>query len=205
MTYNIILLLFTISSILKCQFLNHTQPLYKITISSICLALLRYIIHVLVLAPAIFIFHSTCHTRWCTTPPNEGEALHCHVVFHHCCCSSVVAPALCHWKRYMHHRVSQWSFFQQYWNGLLMGCHWAVSLCVLWFHWKLENSGARDVSAARTLSYTVTVASLLLNTHGAKNHGVLLPSAGSSLRTMTPTHDVNSTLSAFTLRFMLFD
>ena len=36
MTYNIILLLFTISSILKCQFLNHTQPLYEITISSIC-------------------------------------------------------------------------------------------------------------------------------------------------------------------------
>jgi hypothetical protein len=29
-------------------------------------------------------------------PPNKGEALHCHVVFHHCCCSSVVAPALCH-------------------------------------------------------------------------------------------------------------
>ena len=27
MTYNIILSLFTISSILKCQFLNHTQPL----------------------------------------------------------------------------------------------------------------------------------------------------------------------------------
>jgi hypothetical protein len=96
MTYNIILLLFTISSILKCQFLNHTQSLYKITISSICLALLRYIIHVLVLAPAIFIFHSTCHTGWCTTPPNEGEASHCHVVFHHCCSSSVVAPALCH-------------------------------------------------------------------------------------------------------------
>ena len=136
MTYNIILSFFTISSIWKCRFLNHTQPLYNITISSICFALLRYIIHVLVLAPAIFIFHSTCHTRWCTTPPNEGEASHCHVVFHHCCCSSVVAPALCHWKRYMHHRVSQWSFFQQYWNGLLMRCHWAVSLCVLWFHWK---------------------------------------------------------------------
>ena len=47
-------------------------------------------------------------------------------------------------------------FSQQDWNGFLMHCHWAVSLCVLWFHWKLDNSGARDVSAVRTLPYTVT-------------------------------------------------
>ncbi len=78
-----------------------------------------------------------------------------------CCCSSVVAPAFCHWQRYMHHRVSWWSFFQRDWNGLLMHCHWAVSLCVLWFHWKLEILGAHDVSAARTLSYRVTVRFLI--------------------------------------------
>ena len=132
MTYNIILLFFTISSISKCQFLNHTQPLYKVTISSICLALLCYIIHVLVLAPAIFIFHSTCHTWWCTTPPNEGEASHCHVVFHHCICSSVVAPALCHWQRYTHHRVSRWSFFSArlkwFLNALSLG---SIIVCLV--------------------------------------------------------------------------
>ena len=79
-----------------------------------------------------------------------------------CCCSSVVAPAFCHWQRYMHHRVSRWSFLQRDWNELLMHCHWAVSLCVLLFHWELENLGARDVSAARTLLYTVTVCFVVL-------------------------------------------
>ena len=46
MTHNIILLFLTISSIWKCHFLNHTQDLYDITISSILFALLHYIIHV---------------------------------------------------------------------------------------------------------------------------------------------------------------
>ena len=154
MTYNIILSFFTKSSILKCLLLNHTHILHIITISSICFPLLCYIIRVLVSAPAIFIFHSTCRTRWCTSHQHERDASHCHVVFHHRCCSSVVASALSHWLRYMHHRVSRWSFFQQDWNGPSMPCRWAASLCVLWFHW---NSGARDVSAARTFSYTVTV------------------------------------------------
>ena len=44
MTYNIILSFFTISSILKCHLLNHTQLLYDITISSILFAFLLYII-----------------------------------------------------------------------------------------------------------------------------------------------------------------
>ena len=154
MTYNIILSFFTKSSILKCLLLNHTHILHKITISSICFPLLRYIIRVLVSAPAIFIFHSTCRTRWCTSHQHEHDASHCHVVFHHRCCSSVVAPALCHLLCYMHHRVSRWSFFSKTEMDpqcRVVGQHHCVSCDFI------ENSGARDVSAACTFSYTATV------------------------------------------------
>jgi hypothetical protein len=44
MTYNIISSFFTISSILKCPFLNHMQPLFKITISSV------YVLHFCVIS-----------------------------------------------------------------------------------------------------------------------------------------------------------
>ena len=163
MTYNIILLFFTISSILKCQFLNHTQPLYKFTISSICFALLRYIIHVLVLAPAvIFIFHSF----WCLSSSSStalvilGGVQRPQMKVRRCIAMLyfiiVVVLLLSHLHCVIENVTCTIGFteviFQQDWNGLLMRCHWAVSLCVLWFHRKLENSGARDVSATRTLS-----------------------------------------------------
>ncbi len=77
-TYNIILSFFIISSISKCRLLSYTQRLHDISISSIVLPPMHYIIHVRISAPAIFVFHSTYRTPWCTSYQNKPEASLCH-------------------------------------------------------------------------------------------------------------------------------
>ena len=136
MPYNIILSFFTISSIWKCRFLNHTKHLHSITTPSILLALLHYSIHV----------------RFQHLPSLSSTALvvlrgvhrinmnvRCHEVFHNHCVFFANKPASCHWQNYGFRQFCQGSYFQQGLFGSSMPHHWKPHCVCCDFLLKIKN------------------------------------------------------------------